>query len=72
MRFLASAQESCNGAQIISFGCGTGDHRWTGRGVQIGGYRAWPTELRFTLSSCSAKLREILCSWPGVATGSWP
>ena len=37
-----------------------------------GGYRAWPTELRFTLSSCSAGLREILCSWPGVAIGSWP
>jgi len=38
----------------------------------IGGYRAWPTELRFTLSSCSAGLRGNLCSWPGVAIGSWP
>ena len=37
-----------------------------------GGYRAWPTELSFTLNSFSAGLREILCSWPGVAIGSWP
>ena len=40
--------------------------------ARIGGYRAWPTELRFTLSSRSAGLREILCSWPGAAIGSWP
>jgi hypothetical protein len=36
--FQASAEETRNGAQIISFGYGIGDHRWTGRGVQIGGY----------------------------------
>src|ERR1039458_6480023 len=35
IRFQAGAEETRNGAQIISFGCGTGDHRWTGRGVQI-------------------------------------
>jgi hypothetical protein len=42
------------------------------RAAPNGGYRAWPTELRFTLSSCSAGLRGILCSWPGVAIGGWP
>ena len=47
-----------------------GQQRQGSAAVQIGGYRAWPTELRFTLSGCSAKLREILCSWPGVAIGS--
>jgi hypothetical protein len=40
------------------------------RAAPNGGYRAWPTELRFTFSGCSAKLREILCSWPGVVIGS--
>jgi hypothetical protein len=32
IRFQAGAEKSRNAA--VSFGCGTGDHRWTGRGAQ--------------------------------------
>jgi hypothetical protein len=58
--------------QITQFGMATWSRPSNQPDTQNGGYRAWPTELRFTLSSCSAGLRGNLCSWPGVVIGSWP